>query len=201
MKSVLCSCLTLLAGAVALADPAAAGTFAYTLTYTCLNSSSGFTSNLEPKKLGTAWTEAFTGLGTGSSNGGTITATEQDQSLITAVDGVKAATNGGAAGAANVTLTATRTGPNSDGSFTIQLNTVGGTYIAGPNSGLTFSATTSGVQWKAWDTQRITVLQGLVGLQAAVGTPVIQTVTLSNNTSYERICTYSNVASTPLTSQ
>lgn len=201
MKSALCSCFLLLLGAAALADPAAASSFAYTLNFTCLNTTSGFTSSLEPKKAGAAWTETFTGLGSGTSNGTSLSATELDQSVIAAVNGFKPLSFGPAASAATVNLTATRTGPNSDGSFTVQLNTLGGSYTAGPNSGLTFSATTSGVQWKAWDTQRVTAFQGVVGVQAATGTPVVQTVTLSNNTSYQRICVYSNVASTPLTDQ
>jgi hypothetical protein len=200
MKSAFYFCLLISFGIAALADPVGATTLptsAYIAIATCLNSTSGFTSKFEPKTEGTAWTETIIGAGSGTVSGNTQILTELDNSVISAVYGSKPSSHGPSANAFTQNITATATGPNSDGSYTVQFRTIGGTYTAGPNSGLTFTATTSGLTAKYWKTT-INVPFAIDDL-AHTGTPVVQTITLSNKTSYERICAFSFVITSPVT--
>jgi hypothetical protein len=91
------------------------------------------------------------------------------------------------AGAFTNTHTDTVTGPNSDGSFTVQIGTITETYTAGPQTGLTATVTTSGLTLKQWRGANNTFVQG------SNPPPVIETVTLSNGTTWNRICVRSVV--------
>jgi hypothetical protein len=141
MKRALLSCLLILLGFAASAYPASAQKFAYSMVATCLNSSSGFNSKLEPNIAGTAWTESFHGVGSGAvANPSSVT--EYTISVIGAVPGSQPPIPP-AANAYTNTIKATLTGPTGDGSFTLTASTWDGTITAGPNKGLTYVATTA----------------------------------------------------------
>jgi hypothetical protein len=182
MKRTVASCF-LISGGIAcltLAGPAAATTptFAYVSNVTCLNSTSGFNSNFEPNTPGTGSTTTFSAVGSGSVSGSTSTAMEYDVFVVS--DDKKAPAS---AGAATVNITSTVTGPNGDGSYTLTPTSFSGSFTSGPRSGLTF--TVSGVAAvKMWI--------GSYGNVFGVPTTAVQTVSLSNGTSFERVCTTTN---------
>ena len=61
------------------------------------------------------------------------------------------------------------------------MGTVSGTFTAGPNAGLRF--TISDLELKGW------IGENGVSVYANSGSPVVQTVSLSNDTRFQRICT------------
>lgn len=155
---------------------------AFTGKGSCLNSNDGFNSDFVPKKPAAAWTNTFATVGTAIVTGNTSNVTENAEYTVVAVYGFSPGKFAPAqAGASTVTHTDTETGPNPDGSFTVQLGTLTETYTAGPQTGLTATTTFSGLTLKQW--------QGANGTFVQAGTtPVIETVTLSNGTSWSRIC-------------
>jgi hypothetical protein len=178
----------------ALVDPVCATTpdVGYVISGTCLNSTSGFNSKLEPINPGTGWTESFNNLGCGTVSGNTVTVTEVGQSVFSAVFGFSPSRHVPQVNAYTNSHTDTFSGPNADGGFTDIFGTISGTFTAGPHAGLTFTAS-SGIQLKNWQGRNNGVF-----VMAATGSPIIQTVSLSNNTSYKRICTISLVTKAPL---
>ena len=62
-------------------------------------------------------------------------------------------------------------------------------FTAGPNVGVTF--TISGVELKGWKGENGLSVYGSTGL------PVIQTISLSNGTKFQRICTMQIVSAVP----
>jgi hypothetical protein len=194
MKRALSSCLLILLGFAVFAQPASAQTtkFAYAATATCLNSSSGFNSKLEPNIAGTAWTETFHGVGSGDV-ANPSTAKEYMISVLGAVPGSQPSI-APAANAYTNTIIADLTGPNSDGSYTLTATSWHGSVTAGPNKGLTYLVTNqSGVYaLKVW------LGNNGVNVEATEPSPVVQKVTLSNNITFERICATSAVTTSPL---
>jgi hypothetical protein len=178
----------------ALAYPARATTpdVGYIVSGTCLNSTSGFNAKLEPVDPGTGWTESFNNLGSGTVSGNTVTVTEEGQSVFSAVFGFSPPKHVPQVNAYTNSHTDTFSGPNADGSFTDTFGTTSGTFTSGPHAGLTFTAS-AGIQLKNWQGRNNGVF-----VMATTGAPVIQTVSLSNNTRYKRICTISLVTTAPL---
>ena len=160
---------------------------AYATSGTCLNSPNGFNSNFQPVYPGTAWTTSFHAEGSVDARG---TGTEVGQSVDGASFGVGPRMHAPAANAYKDTFSSTVTA-NSDGTFTIVVGTLRGTFTDGPNAGKTF-VISSGLTFKRWPSQNG------VFVQATAGSPVIQTFSLSNGTSFERICTATTVVTSPL---
>ncbi len=163
-------------------------TIAFTASGSCLNSTSDFNSNLNPAKAATGWTTTFAAVGSAIVSGNTSNVTEAGEYTLGAVYGYwpgKFATP--QVGASTFTHTDTVTGPNSDGSYTVQIGTISETYTAGPQTGLTATITTPGLTLKQWRGANGTFVQG------SNPPPVIETVTLSNGTTWTRICVRSVV--------
>jgi len=193
MKSALSSCLLILLGIAVSAYPAnALPAFAYAVSTTCLNSSSGFNSKLEPNIAGTAWTESFHGVGSGTVSGTTSTVTEYTISVFGAVPGSQPSIPP-AANAYTNDITATLS-PNTDGSFTLTATNWHGSVTAGPNKGLTYIVTNASGAYalKVWEGKNG------VNVEATEPSPVVQKITLSNNITFERICATSAVTTSPL---
>jgi hypothetical protein len=202
MKRALLSCLLILLGFAASAYPASAQKFAYSMAATCLNSSSGFNSKLEPNIAGTAWTESFHGVGSGVGYPSS-TVTEYAISVIGAVPGSQPPISPAANAYTNTIKATITTVPNADGSFTLTASSWDGTITAGPNKGLTYVATTAvattaGPPLKVWLGKNIGV--NVQATEAPVvqqiTEPVVQTITLSNKIKFERICASSSVTVT-----
>ncbi len=196
MKRISLSCLLISFGVAALAGPAAAGSlpqFAYTSNLSCLNSTSGFSSSFVPNTAGTAWSTNITGIGSGSGTATTSTATELDTYIVTAVYGDKPTTDGPSGEALQPTSSRTSPGRIPTAASISCRRSISGTFTAGPNKGLTYTATTSGQGLKTWFTNSGTVAGGPT-------TPAVQTITLSNKTSYERVCTITLTTLAPVNS-
>jgi hypothetical protein len=155
---------------------------AYATSGTCLNSPSGFNSKLEPIYTGTAWTTSFHAEGSIDANG---VATEVGQSVDSASFGVGPRMHAPGASAYKDSFTPTVT-VNSDGTYTIAVGKFSGVFTDGPFAGKTFTAS-PGLTFKRWPNHNG------VSVQATVGAPVIQTFSLSNGTSFQRICTATTV--------
>jgi hypothetical protein len=185
MKSSLFLACMLVVGMMAMQTSvnAQAPNIAFTTSGSCLNATSNFDSNLEPTKPNTAWTDTFAVVGSAIVSGNTSNVTEAGEYTIS-WPGTKATLS---AGAFTATHTDTVTGPNSDGSFTVQIGTITQTFTAGPLTGLTATITTSGLTLKQWRGVGGTFVQG------SNPPPVIETVTLSNGTTWKRICVRSVV--------
>jgi hypothetical protein len=165
-------------------------TFAFTGSGSCLNSTSNFNSDFTPgSKSANIWTNTFATVGSGIASNGTSTVTENAEYTNAVPGSGKFAPP--QAGASTITHTDTSTGPNSDGSFAVQVGTLTETFTAGPQTGLTATVTfPTGLTVKQW--------QGTNGTAVMAGTsPVVETVTLSNGTIWYRICVRSVVV-TPL---
>jgi hypothetical protein len=180
----------LLLVSLAIAPPAGAGAPQSTLTLatsgTCINSPSGFNSNLEPANSGTAWTTTFNAIGSADANGNI---TEVGESVDSASFGVGPRMHMPGANAYKDTFTATAK-PNSDGSYSIVTGTMSGAFTDGPDAGRTFTAS-PGLPFKQWPGQNG------VSVRASTGAPVIQTLLLSNGISFQRICTVRTLVTSP----
>ena len=155
---------------------------AYITSGNCLNSPNGFDSRLEPAYAGNAWTSTFTAEGGADPNG---VVTEIGQSLDGASLGVGPRMHSAAVHAYKVTFTPTVT-TNPDGTSSMAVGTLTGTFTDGPHAGMTFTAS-PGLTFKRWPSQNG------VSVQASVGRPVVQTLSLSDGTKFQRICTATGV--------
>src|SRR5579863_5819200 len=175
------SCVLILLAIVGLPDPASAGmpTLAYATSGVCLNSPDGFNSKLEPINSGVAWTVTFNAVGSVDADGNVA---EVGQSVDTASFGVGPRMHSPAANVYKDTFASTVTGPNDDGSSTFQVRMVSGAFTAGPNVGLSFKV--SGFELKGW-------IGNSGSGYGSTGSPVIQTFSMSNGTSFQRICALS----------
>ena len=182
MKSAGCPRVLVLLAIMGLANPAGAGmpTLAYTASGVCLNSPDGFNSKLEPINSGVTWTVTFNAVGSVDADGNVA---EVGQSVDTASFGVGPRMHAPAANVYKDTFTSTVTGPNDDGSSTFQVKMLSGTFTAGPNVGLSFKV--SAFELKGWIGNSGTSAYG------NTGSPVIQTFSMSNGTSFKRICALS----------
>jgi hypothetical protein len=189
MKSAFSSCLLLSLGIAAPVDTANAKSpvLAYTSSGSCLASPNGFDSNLQPVNSGVAWRTTFNALGSADADGNIA---EVGQSVDSASFGVGPRMHIPAASAYKDTFSSTVTGPDGDGSFTLHVGTLSGIFTAGPNAGLTF--TISGFELKGW------IGNNGLSVYGSTGSPVIQTFSLSNATSFQRICTLLTVSTSPL---
>ena len=189
MKGVLCSCVLTLLAIAGFADSADAKMPAsvYATSGTCLNSPAGFNSKLEPVNSGVAWTTTFNAVGSGDANG---SVTEVGQSVDTASFGVGPRMHPPAASAYKDTFTSTITGPNDDGSFTLRVGMLSGSFTAGPNAGLSFKI--SDFELKGWSASNGTSIYESSGL------PIIQSVSLPKGISFQRICAVLTVSTSPL---
>ena len=211
MQKMLFGSLLIAMGTGLLAVPAYAATlpaFAYEVSGSCLNSTAGFNGSFQPNSGGTVWSSSYHGVGSGtpvSQNSPTSYFTEDDTEVVTTIFRVASGplTNGPFAQAINQTYQATLTGINSDGSSTLTFANIGGTILVGPFKG-GFTASSTDLSLKVW-LSKTSVSGGInaeVGAgffhSGGTGSPVVQTVTLSNKTSYHRICTTSSVTLTPV---
>lgn len=161
--------------------------FTYVTSGNCLNSPNGFTAKSEPVHSGTAWTTSFHAVGTADANG---TVTETGQFVDGASFGVGPRMHNPAANAYKATFTSTVTA-NADGTSTIVMGKLSGTLTDGPHAGKTFTAS-PGITFKRWPNQNG------VAVQATAGAPVIQTVTVAEGATFQRICTATTVVTSPL---
>jgi hypothetical protein len=181
-------CVLILLAIAGLADSASAKTpaLAYATSGSCLNSPDGFNSKLEPVNSGIAWTITFNAVGSADANGNV---TEVGQSVDTASFGVGPRMHSPAANAYKGTFTSTVSGPNDDGSSTFHVRMLSGTFTAGPKAGLSFKI--SSFELKGWSGNNG------ISVYGSGESPVIQTFSLSNGTSFQRICTVRTVVTSP----
>ena len=137
MKSVFSACLLMAVGVGAVsADDAKTPAFGYSSSGSCIASSLGFTSKLEPINPGVSWRTTFNAVGRADENG---RVTEAGQSVDSASFGAGPRMHAPAANAYRDTFVAVLTGPNADGSSSFQLAMASGAFTAGPNAGLRFT--------------------------------------------------------------
>ncbi|MGA9076673.1 MAG: hypothetical protein WB368_21340 [Candidatus Sulfotelmatobacter sp.] len=150
----------------------------YATSGTCVNSPEGFKSKLQPTNPGTTWTTTFNAMGSADANGNV---TEVGQSVDTASFGAGPRMHMPAASAYKATFTS-KAELNPHGSYNIVTGTLSGEFTDGPYAGQTFTAA-PGLPFKQ--------LPGQNGMsvQTTAGAPVIQKFSLSNRTSFQRICT------------
>ncbi len=161
-------------------------TLTYTSSGSCVASPEGFDSKLEPVNAGVAWRITFNALCNADANGNV---TEVGQSVDSASFGVGPRMHMPAASAYKATYASTVSGPNEDGSFTLHVGTLSGSFTAGPNAGLSF--TISAFELKEWRGGN-----GL-GVYGSAGSPVIQNVAKSDGAKFQRICTMSMISTVP----
>ncbi len=179
MKSVFGICLLMSVGVgAASADDGKILAFGYSSSGSCIASSLGFTSKLEPINPGVSWRTTFNAVGSSGADG---KVTEAGQSVDSASFGAGPRMHPPAANAYRDTFMAMPTGPNADGSSSFQLGMASGAFIAGPNAGLRF--TISNFELKGWS--------GTNGVKTygSSESPVIQTVSLADGKKFQRICT------------
>jgi hypothetical protein len=191
MRGVIYPCVIAALAGVGLTSPADAQAPSPTLLYitsgNCLNSPLGFNSNLEPVYAGTAWTSTFTAEGGTDAHG---VVTEIGQLLDGASLGVGPRMHGASGNSYKVTFSPTVTS-NPDGTSTVAVGALSGTFTGGPYAGKSFTAS-PGLVFKRWPPQN------RVSIEASVGQPVIQTLSLSDGTKFQRICTATGVVTSPL---
>jgi hypothetical protein len=179
MRRILCTTVLISLG---MASPVYAGgvttsTFAYAGSGTCLASPEGFNSKLEPVNSGVAWTTIFNAAGLTDANDNV---TELGQSVDSASFGVGPRMHMPAAHAYEDTFSFAVTEPDRDGTVTLHVGTLSGTFTAGPNAGVTFVI--SGFELKKGiGDNGVTVFR-------SAGSPTIQTVSLANGIKFSRIC-------------
>ena len=178
--------LTLAIGALVSRADAETPTFAYTSSGSCVASPMGFNSKLEPVNAGVAWRTTFNAMGSADAK---RNVTEVGQSVDSASFGVGPRMHLPAANAYEARFVFNSVGPAEDGSFGLRAGTISGTFTAGPNVGVSF--TISGVELKGWKGENGLSVYGSTGL------PVIQTISLSNGTKFQRICTMQIVSAVP----
>ncbi len=188
MRSVFCASILITFGLAASAGAANAAepVLAYSSAGACLASPEGFTRKLEPVNSGIAWRTTFRAVSSADANGNV---TEVGQSVDSASFGVGPRMHTPAVSAYTDEF-ASVTKPNADGSLTLHVGTVSGTFTAGPDAGLTF--TISGIDLKGW------AGKSGVRLFGNGGSPTIQTFALSNGTRFQRICAVLTISASPL---
>jgi len=188
MKSVFGACiLTSFALGAASAEAGKTPTFGYSSSGSCIASPLGFTSKLQPINPGVSWRTTFNAVGNSDADG---KVTEAGQYVDSASFGAGPRMHTPAANAYRDTFVVALTGPNGDGSSNFQLGMASGSFIAGPNTGLRF--TISNFELKGWS--------GTNGMRTygSSASPAIQTVSLSDGTRFQRICTMLIVLISPL---
>ena len=187
MKGPFFFCLLMSIGIAILAGRAGAETptLAYASSGSCIASPNGFDSKLQPVNSGVAWRTTFNAVGSTDANGNV---TEVGQSVDSASFGVGPRMHVPAANAYEDTFIPAITGPNGDHSFTLRADALTGAFTAGPNFGATFKM--SGFNLKGW------IGENGLGVYGSSGSPVIQTVSLSNGSKFQRICTMLIVSTT-----
>jgi hypothetical protein len=179
MKGAYGACLLISVGvAAARAEDVRPPAFAYSSSGSCIASALGFNSRLEPINTGVAWRITFNAVGSADANG---KAAEAGQSVDSGSFGAGPRMHAPGASAYKDTVTIAVTGPNSDGSSSLHLGIVDGTFTAGPDAGLRF--TISDFELKGW-----TGANG-VSFYGSGERPILQTVSISNDTKYQRVCT------------
>jgi hypothetical protein len=172
------SCFLIAALVSALAGPTNTQTaeLAYHSSGTCLASPEGFNSKWEPINSGVTWTTTFASIGRVDAQGA---ATEIGQAVDTASFGVGPRMHTPAAHSYKVSLTATISKPEKDGSLTFRAGEANGSFTAGPYAGR--SLTLSGFQLKRNAAENVEVY-------SSADTPVMQTLFLGGGVKFERIC-------------
>jgi hypothetical protein len=188
MKRVFGACVLMFLGfGAASAESGKMPAFGYSSSGSCIASPLGFNSKLEPINPGLSWRTTFNAVGSADADG---KVTEAGQSVDSASFGAGPRMHSPAANAYRDTFVVVLTGPNSDGSSSFQLGMANGSFIAGPNNGVRF--TISNFELKGWaETNGIRTY-------GSSDSPTIQTVTLSNGTKFQRICTMLIVLISPL---
>jgi hypothetical protein len=188
MRRAFGSCILILLGAVAAnAADAKRPAFAYSSSGSCIASVLGFTSKLEPINAGVSWRITFNAVG---SAGETGAVTEAGQSVDSASFGAGPRMHSPAANAYKDTFTSAVIGPNADGSSTLRIGMMSGTFTAGPHAGERFMI--SDFELTGW------VSTNGLGIFGSSETPIIQTVSLSNGNKYQRVCTMLTVLTSAL---
>lgn len=187
-RAFYCVPILLASAAIAVrADPRAQQpAVTYATSGTCVNSPEGFNSKLEPTNPGTTWTTTFNATGSADANGNV---TEVGQSVDTASFGAGPRMHMPAASAYKATFTS-KAELNPDGSYNIVTGTLSGAFTHGPYAGQTFSAAPGLLLKQSPD-------QNGVSVQTTIGAPIIQTFSLSNGTSFQRICIVRAVVTSP----
>lgn len=188
MKGTVSSCVLILLGSAASANTGNAEmpTLTYTSSGSCVASPEGFDSRFEPVNAGIAWRITFNALGSADRSGNV---TEVGQSVDSASFGVGPRMHAPAASAYKGAYVSSVTGPSEDGSFTLHIGKTSGSFTAGPNAGVSF--TISDFELKQWRGDNGLSIYGSSGL------PIIQTVTKSDGTRFQRICTMSMISMPP----
>jgi hypothetical protein len=178
MRAASCFCFLIAALVSALAGPTNTQTaeLAYHSSGTCLASPEGFNSKWEPINSGVTWTTTFASIGRVDAQGA---ATEVGQAVDTASFGVGPRMHTPAAHSYKVSLTATISKPEKDGSLTFRAGEANGSFTAGPYAGR--SLTLSGFQLKRNAAENVEVY-------GSADTPVMQTLFLGGGVKFERIC-------------
>jgi len=137
MKRFFGACLLIFLGiGVAGAEDSKPPAFGYTSSGSCIASSLGFTSELEPINPGVSWRTTFNAVGSADADGNVI---EAGQSVDSASFGAGPRMHSPAANAYRDSFVATLTGPNADGSSSFRLGLASGAFVAGPNAGVRFT--------------------------------------------------------------
>jgi hypothetical protein len=188
MKRVFSACVLISLGfGAASAESGQTPAFGYSSSGSCIASPLGFTSKLEPVNPGVSWRTTFNAVGSADADGN---ATEAGQSVDSASFGAGPRMHSPAANAYRDTFVVMLAAPKSDGSTSFHLGMANGSFIAGPNTGVRF--TISNFELKGWSASNGMRTYG------SNESPAIQTVTLSNGTKFQRICTMLIVLISPL---
>jgi len=179
MKSAFGACILISVGiAAARAENVKPPAFAYSSSGSCIASALGFNSRLEPINTGVAWRITFNAVGSADANG---KAAESGQSVDSGSFGVGPRMHAPGASAYKDTFAIAVTRPNADGSSTLHLGIVSGIFAAGPDVGRRF--TISDFELKGW------AGANGVSFYGSGEQPILQTVSISNGTKYQRVCT------------
>jgi hypothetical protein len=183
MKTLFGACVLISVGiGVANAEGGKMSTFGYSSSGSCIASSLGFNSKLEPINPGVSWRTTFNAVGSIDAGG---KATEAGQSVDSASFGAGPRMHIPAANAYGDTFAAALVEANTKGGSRLQLGVASGAFTAGPNVGVRF--TISSFELKGWS--------GADGIKTYGSSelPSIQTVSLADGAKFQRICTMSVV--------
>jgi hypothetical protein len=170
--------LTSIGAVTASAEDGNKSAFGYISSGSCIASSLGFTSRLEPINPGVSWRTTFNAVGSADTNGMVI---EAGQSVDSASFGAGPRMHPPGAHAYSNTFMAVLTEPNSDGSSSFKIKAAKGAFTAGSHTGLHF--TISEFELKGWSASSGVKTYG------SSEAPVIQTISLADGTKFQRICT------------
>lgn len=188
MKRVFGACVLMSLGfSAASAESGKTPAFRYSSSGSCIASALGFTPKLEPINPGLSWRTTFNAVGSAGADG---KVTEAGQSVDSASFGAGPRMHSPAANAYRDSFAVMLSEPKSDGSSSFQLGMASGSFIAGPRNGVRF--TISNFELKGWS-----AINGM-RTYASNDSPAIQTVTLSDGTKFQRICTMLIILISPL---